>query len=124
MKLIILILAAILSINSEAFASNNQTIQCSDGLYVGYTSVEIVDNKFSIHKEDYYPYADEPLSMLIGSGNTKIFYSDDNVVILDLYENLEKVGTLIATNSGWGASRLEYKGKILGRDLNCSIRGK
>lgn len=58
----------------------------------------------------------------IGHGIARTFHEQDDLAIVDLYEELEKVGTLTAVLTGaTGQSRLEYQNKNLGFFLSCRI---
>lgn len=115
MKFFILRLAtSIVSLTHISESKANQ-IFCRDSLYVGttYIQIDMDRNIFSIEKDTYR--GGQVKNDHIATGSSRLFYKDENLTIIDLYEDSSKTGTLIAFNKTptWG-TRLEYLNSKLG----------
>lgn len=109
------------SIYSKANETEGLKINCQDGLHVGKTTAEVSQSNFAITQEVYKNGFFS--SKNLGTGHIISFYVSDKIAVLDLYQGLKKVGTLVAVNSEWGNSRIELKGNIIGLGLKCKIQG-
>lgn len=104
-------------------------INCFDGAYVGRTEILIDDGRgFEGVLGNYYDYMTgkikfEEVTEVAISGKAKITYQQDDLVVVDFFENSIKVGTLTAHSRDpfTGFSELVYKGKRFGVYLGCSF---